>query len=63
MQNITRMTVQLSLIITPPSDAARDDFEVQMRELVCEVGRAGSELMMGAAEQLDGGRSAPKSNR
>jgi hypothetical protein len=83
------MTVQLSLIITPPSDAARDDFslrerldhldeaqakvrefslfwastrsndedfedfEVQMRELVCEVGRAGSELMMGAAEAKD----------
>ena len=89
MPNITRPTIQLSLIITPPSDAARDDFslrerldhldeaqakvrelslfwastrssdelfedfEVQMRELVCEVGRAGSELMLGAAEAKD----------
>ncbi len=88
MPEITRPTIQLSLIMTPRSDAARDDlslaervehlndalaevrelalfwpntrsdelfedFEVQLRELLCSVGRAGSELMLGAAEAKD----------
>ena len=88
MPTITRPTLQLSLIMTPRSDAARDDFslaerldhldvalakvrelalfwpttrsdelfedfEVQLRELLCSVGRTGSELMLGAAEAKD----------
>jgi len=88
MPKITRPTAQLSLVMTPRRDAARDDFslaerlehldealakvrelalfwpttrsdelfedfEVLLRELLCGVGRAGSELMLGAAEAKD----------
>jgi hypothetical protein len=88
MMKITRPTVQLSLLVTPQSDAARDDFslaernehlgealarvrelallwpttrsdelfedfEAQLRELLFEVGRSGSELMLGVAEAKD----------
>ena len=89
MPTITRPTIQLSLIMTPRSDAARDDhslaerldhldealakiremallwpstrcadelfedFESQMRDVLREAGRAGSELMLGAAEAKD----------
>ncbi len=89
MTQITRSTVQLSLIMTPRSDAARDDlslaermkrldealakvrelaifwpntrstdelyedFESQMRDVLRAAGRAGSELMLCAAEEKD----------
>ena len=88
MTEITRTTVELSLIITPPaardrdraslderitcldqvfdvlrelalfwpsnrSDELYEDFEVQLRELLQDMGRAASELMLAAAEAKD----------